>query len=41
MTSVGSWVMFGFDYFTLVGGGITLVLAGHTVLSAYTLKKQR
>ena len=41
MTSVGSWVMFGFDYFTLVGGGITLALVAHTVLSAYTLKKRR
>ena len=39
MTSIGSWVMFGFDYFTLVGGGITLALVAHTVLMGICLKK--
>ena len=39
MTSVGSWVMFGFDYFTLISGGITLILAVHTVLMGLCLKK--
>ena len=39
MTSIGSWVMFGFDYFTLVGGGMTLALVAHTVLMGICLKK--
>lgn len=39
MTSIGSWVMFGFDYFTLISGGITLILAVHTVLMGLCLKK--
>jgi hypothetical protein len=38
LVSVGSWVMFGFDYFTLIGGGITLVLVLHTVLTALCVK---
>lgn len=38
MTSIGSWVMFGFDYFTLVGGGITLALVLHTVLMGICMK---
>ena len=39
LTSIGSWVMFGFDYFTLISGGITLILAVHTVLMGLCLKK--
>ena len=38
LVSVGSWVMFGFDYFTLIGGGITLALVLHTVLTALCVK---
>ena len=40
LTSIGSWVMFGFDYFTLISGGITLALAAHTVLCIYMIKKR-
>lgn len=41
LTSIGSWVMFGFDYFTLIGGGITLALILHTALMALLLRRAK
>lgn len=40
LISIGPWVKFGADYVTLVGAGITLALAAHTVLMICLIKKE-
>ena len=41
LISIGSWVMFGFSYFSPVGGGITLALVLHTALMALLLRRAK
>ena len=41
LTSIGPWVMFGFDYFTLIGGGITLALVLHTALMGIYVNRSK